>query len=220
MLMAALSSTPVNYFDGVAIVWLLIGIVRGRKRGMTQELIPMLQWIAIVALAGLFYRPFSVIIIRSTSGAFSPLWSNLTAYVLIGFAVHLVFVWLKQNVGQKLSGSDVFGRAEYYFGMVAGLVRFACMLIAMCAVMNSRVYTQAELAETERMQQKNFEDVRFPTYGTIQHAILAESYTGQLIESNLSQFLITSVAPPKPGGETLAQKQQDTINSIIGQPKK
>jgi uncharacterized membrane protein required for colicin V production len=215
----AFSGISYGYFDGVVVVWLLIGLFRGRKRGMTQELLPTLQWLAIVILAGLFYLPFSAAIFQNTSGAFNHLWSNVTAYVLIAFGINLFFIWIKQAIGEKLTGSDSFGRNEYYLGMVAGLLRFACMIVVLCALMHSRVYTQAELAETEKMQKKSFEDIRFPTYGSIQHAVLAESYTGRLIQANLYRFLIASVSAGKPA-ETIAQKRQETINAILGSPTK
>jgi uncharacterized membrane protein required for colicin V production len=214
-----LSGISYGVFDGVVVVWLLIGIFRGRKRGMSQELLPTLQWLAIVILAGLFYSPFSVAIFQNTSGAFTHLWSNVTAYLLIAFAINLFFIWLKQTIGEKLTGSDLFGRNEYYLGMMAGLVRYACMLIVLCALMHSRVYTQAELAETEKFQKKSFEDIRFPTYGSIQHAVLSESYSGRLIQANLYRFLIASVSARNPA-ETIAQKRQETINEILGPPKK
>jgi len=215
----ALNGISYGYFDGIVVVWLLIGIFRGRKRGMTQELLPTLQWLAIVILAGLFYLPFSAVIFQNTSGAFNHLWSNITAYVLIAFAINLFFRWIKESIGEKLTGSDLFGGKEYYLGMIAGLLRFACMIIVLCALMHSRVYTQAELADIEKFQKKSFEDIRFPTYPSIQHAVLTESFTGRLIQDNLSRVLIASTFASKPA-ETIAQKRQDTINAILGAPKK
>jgi uncharacterized membrane protein required for colicin V production len=219
MFMAVLPAHSFDYFDFIVVVWLVMGIFRGRKRGMTQELLPTLQWLCIVILCGLFYAPFSDVIFHNTSGAFSRLWSNISAYVLIAFAIHLVFLWLKQVLGEKLTGSDHFGRAEYYLGMMAGLLRFACMLVVLCALMNSRVYTAAELAEDEKIQKKNFEDIRFPTYLSVQHTILVESFTGRVIEDNLHQVLIAPVKPEQPT-ETIAKKREDTINAILGPQKK
>jgi uncharacterized membrane protein required for colicin V production len=223
MFMAALptvSTPPVNLFDGFVVIWLIVGIFRGRKRGMTQELLPTLQWMAIVVLAGLFYRPFSPIILQNTSGAFSRLWANVTAYVLIAFGIHLAYLWIKQLFGEKLTGSDCFGRAEYYLGMLAGLVRFACIIIVMCALMHSRFYTPAELAENENLQKKNLEGVRVPIYMTVQHAILMESFTGQFLDSKLHRLLIDSFSPNKKTTESLARKKEDTINAILGPAKK
>jgi uncharacterized membrane protein required for colicin V production len=216
----ALSGTKFGYFDGVVIVWLIIGIFRGRKRGMTQELFPAMQWVGIVILAGLFYLPLSTIIFQNTNGVFHHLWSNITAYLLIAFGVHLIYLWVKQVFGERLTGSDSFGGAEYYLGMAAGLVRFACMVIFLCALMHSRIYTQAELAENERIQKKNFEDIRFPTYGTIQHAVFTESVTGQWIERNLYRVLIASVSDVKGPAPSIAQKSESTINTILDPGKK
>ncbi len=206
-----------NYFDGIVVVWLLVGVSLGRKHGMTQEILPTLQWLAILVLAGLFYLPFSLVIFQYTSGAFNILWSRITAYLLIAFATNLLFLWLKETIGEKLTGSDYFGRAEYYLGMMAGLVRFACIVVVLCALMNSRVYSAAELAETEKMQKKNFEDIRFPTYGTVQRAILKESFTGQLLENKMPRVLIASVLGGKPVPSP-AKKRDDSIAAILTSP--
>jgi uncharacterized membrane protein required for colicin V production len=216
----AFSGISYCYVDGIFAVWLIIGIFRGRKRGMTQELLPTLQWLAIVILAGLFYLPFSAIIFQNTGGAFSHLWSNITAYLLIAFAINLFFIWLKQTIGEKLTGSDLFGRNEYYLGMLAGLVRYACMFVVLCALMHSRVYTPAELADIEKFQKKSFEDIRFPTYPSVQHAVLTESYAGRLIEDHLYNVLIVSTTGSNKPSETIAKRREDTINAILGPQKK
>jgi uncharacterized membrane protein required for colicin V production len=205
--------------DLIVAVWLIIGLMYGRKRGMTQELLPMIQWVAIVVVAGLFYRPFSLLIRQYAH--FELLWSNVLAYLLIGFGIHLIYLWIKNVIHQKLIGSDMFGRTEYYFGMIAGLVRFACMLIVACALMNSRIISKTERAKTEKAQSDAFSDIRFPTYGTIQQAVLFESYTGSFIETNLNSFLIASVASkPVVKVESLKQQQERMINEIIEGHKK
>ena len=104
--------------------------------------------------------------------------------------------------------------------MVAGFLRFACMIVVLCALMHARVYTPEELAENEKMQKKNFEDVRFPTYMSIQHTALTESFTGPLIESNLFRVMIVTSAPGKKNAESMARKKEDTINAILGPVKK
>jgi uncharacterized membrane protein required for colicin V production len=201
------SFTAMSYVDIIVMVWLLVGLLCGRRRGMTQEVLPTIQWVLIAALAGLFYAPFGGLIAQVTSGAFTHLWANVTAYVIIAFVIHLFFVWIKQGLDEKLTGSDYFGRSEYYLGMAAGLVRFACMFIVLVAIMHSYVYTQAELAETEKMQKKNFEDIRFPTYGSIQHAVLSESVSGRWISGTLSCVMITTAPSAKPTPPTIGQKE-------------
>jgi uncharacterized membrane protein required for colicin V production len=206
-----------NYVDLIVVVWLIVGLIHGRKKGMTQQLLPMLQWVAIVIVAGMFYQPFGLIIRQYAQ--FEPLWSNILAYLLIGFGIHMVYLWTKHLIQQKLVGSDLFGRAEYYFGMVAGMIAFACMLIVACALMNSRIYTKAELASTEKAQSDAFSDIRFPTFGSIQQEVLFQSYTGCLVRTNLSPVLIKSVMPGPPRGESLAHRQESLLNEVMGTKK-
>ncbi|HUD48975.1 MAG TPA: CvpA family protein [Candidatus Baltobacteraceae bacterium] len=209
-----LSRFNLNYVDLIVVVWLIIGLLYGRKRGMTQELLPTIQWVAIVVVAGLFYQPLSAQIQQYAH--FEPLWSNVSAYLLLGFGVHLVYLWVKHLLHHKLIGTDMFGKGEYYFGMLAGMVRFGCMVIMVCALMNSRIVTKAELAKTEKAQSDAFSDIRFPTYGTIQQAVLVESYSGSLIETNLHSVMIASVTPkPEVKTETLKQQQERLVNEII-----
>ena len=217
-LLPALGRLNVNYVDFLVAVWLIIGLSYGRKRGMTQELLPMFQWLAIVVLAGLYYRPLSLLIRQNAH--FDLLWSNICGYLLIAFGIHLVYLWIKHFAHQKLIGTDVFGRAEYYFGMIAGMTHFACMLIFVCALMNSRIITKAERAKTEKAQGDAFSDIRFPTYGSVQQAVLFESFTGSMIETNLDPILIATVTPKPPvATESLKQQQERLLNEIIGGKK-
>jgi uncharacterized membrane protein required for colicin V production len=216
-----LASVRVNYFDTFAIIWLIIGLFRGRSRGMSQELLPLLQWIGIVAVGGLFYWPLSVLIRQYTH--FEMLWSVIPAYVLIGLGVHLVYLWFKQMLAAKLVERDLFGRSEFYLGMTAGVARFGCMILAGLALMNSRVATAAELAQTEKFQAAFFSDIRFPTYGEFQQDVLVKSFTGSMVEAHMNSILIASVntgsgSPRKT--ETIAQQSNQTLDEIIGQPRK
>lgn len=215
---AVFSRTNFNYVDILVVVWLVAGLIHGRRSGMTQQLLPMLQWVAIVIVAGLFYQPFSLIIKQYAQ--FDQLWSSILAYLMIGFGVHLVYLWTKHLIQQKLVGSDLFGRAEYYFGMIAGMVAFACMLIVACALMNSRIYTKAELARTEKVQSDAFSDIRFPTFGSIQQEVLFQSYTGCLIRTNLASVLIANTKPSPPKGQTLARRREELIDEVMAGTRK
>jgi heme/copper-type cytochrome/quinol oxidase subunit 1 len=149
------------------------------------------------------------------------LWSNITAYLLIAAGVHLIYLWFKQMFGVRLVEHNVFGRSEFYLGMMAGGTRFACMLLAGIALMNSRIATDAELAKTEKFQKDNFSDIRFPTYGGFQQDVLFKSFSGNLIRSNLQSVLIATVtnAPP-PMVATNAPKSNKMIADVPGQPAK
>jgi hypothetical protein len=186
---------------------------------MSQELLPLLQWIGIVLVAGLLHGPLGLLIHQNSF--LSLLWSNIAAYLLLAGIVHLIYVLFKPVFTVKLVEKNPFGRAEFYLGMTAGAVRFACMLLAGMALMNSRVETEAELAKTEKFQKDNFSDIRFPTYGQFQQDVLFKSLSGNLVRSNLPSILIASVAPaPLLHGETNAPKNNKMIAEIPIQPAK
>jgi uncharacterized membrane protein required for colicin V production len=212
-----LAGAKVDYFDTIAVVWLIIGLFRGRARGMSQELLPLLQWVGIVVAGGLFYWPLSGLVRQYTH--FEMLWSVIVAYLLIAAGVHLVYLWFKQMLGTKLVEKDPFGRGEFYLGMMAGVARFACMLLVGLALMNSRVATAAELAQMEKFQAAFFSDIRFPTYGQFQQDVLFKSFTGSMVETHLNNILIASVnigSGPARKTETIAQQSNRTLDDIIG----
>jgi uncharacterized membrane protein required for colicin V production len=218
-----LSSLAFNTFDLFALIWLVIGLFRGRKLGMSQELLPMFKWISIVVVAGLFYAPVAVSVHQNTGSFFSKLGANLTAYCLISLLIMLVFVWIKKAIGEKLTGSDLFGSYEYYLGMVGGFIRFACMLIVLMALMCSRIYTKAENDAYEAEQKKQLDNSFIPSYGQIQYQVLTLSFTGKLVRQNLPMLMIKSVtADDLKKGETPAQKSNDQLKDILdsSSPKK
>jgi succinate dehydrogenase hydrophobic anchor subunit len=214
-----LKNAPFSYIDAIVLVWLVIGLLRGRKMGMTQEIIPGLRWLSIVIVAGIFYKPLSLLLMENAGGAFSLLWARITAYLLIAFALAIVFTLIKKALGDKLTGSDLFGKWEYYLGMLSGLVRFACMLLAILAVMHARIVSQKELDDINAQMKKNLDDIHPPryVYGSIEQAIFVKSFTGKTVTDNLSDILIETVTPadaPKP--ESQKKKLQDAIDNPLG----
>jgi hypothetical protein len=206
-----------DYFDIIALVWLIIGLFRGRKRGMSQELLPTLQWIGIVVLAGLYWWSLSSTV--KLYASFSTLWCNITAYLVVALGVHLIYLLFKQAFGEKLVEWDPFGKNEFYLGMVAGVIRYACMLLAAMALMNARLATAAEMAASEKYQAENFSGIRFPTPSQVQQDVLFKSFTGNLVESYLRPVLITAIAPPsKLKKENLGQKKTNMIDDILSKP--
>ena len=209
-----LSHLDANYFDVAVGVALLLGLLRGRKNGMSQELLPMLRWLALVGLAGYFHPQVSQFLRDNVSNSIGALWGNRIGYFSIALAVLLVFAAFDKMFGEKLSGSDAFGKGEFYWGMFAGVVRMACIVVALLALMNSHVVNQAELNAAEAERKKNPDDVHFPSYGMIQHAIFFHSLTGRNVRVYLSPILIASVAiePKKP---SLANQNEELIKQVL-----
>lgn len=210
-----------NVFDVIVLIWLLVGLFRGRKHGMSEELMLVFQWLLIVVVCGYTYKTVGDFI-RQNVPLITPLWSYLTSYSLIAILIMVLISKFKRMTGEKLVGSDVFGKGEYYFGMMAGVLRYVCMVIVLLALLNAHVVSKAERDETARMQKKNFEDISFPTFGTVQQTMLFESSTGKLAREYAHMLLITTVppSPPKPPRETFASKEQRAMDEITGPSKK
>jgi uncharacterized membrane protein required for colicin V production len=187
--------TRFDYFDIVVLDWLILGLFRGRKAGMSRELLPLLQWIAIVIAAGMFYSPVSGVISQHTY--LSVLWSNIAAYLMIAAGVHLICLWLRRMLGVKLAEWDLFGPREYFLGMLAGTARFACIMLFVLALMNSCLVPAAQpVAMTKSRKMKT--GLRFPTYGELQQDVLSNSFSGNWVQANLQPILIAAVQPPHP----------------------
>ena len=85
-----------------------------------------------------------------------PFWKSIAAYLALALVVFIVFAILKRKFAEKLVKSDFFKGGEYYLGMLAGMVRYACVLLFVLALLNARVYTPAEIAQQAAFDQKNF----------------------------------------------------------------
>jgi hypothetical protein len=212
-----------SYVDAIVVIWLILGLLRGRKHGMTQELLPVLKWLGIVLAGGYLNQPVGGFIRQNTAGAFNAQWSFITAYALAGLGVALLFALIKYGLGDKLTGSDLFGRYEYYSGMLAGFIRFACMLLALLAVMHSRVVSRAELDAINVQMKKDLNDIHPPIYmyGSVEQAIFSQSITGKFVQEDLPDILIPTVTPQEvPKGDSMKKKLQDAIDNPMGPAKK
>jgi len=198
-----MNSLPFNGFDLAMVVILIVGIYRGRKQGMSVELLPLLTWLTIIFVCALAYEPIGSFFLGTTS-LFSTLSCYLLAYTGAALVVVAVFAGLKRGLGGKLLGSDLFGRAEYYLGMGSGLIRFACILIVGLAVLNARYYSAEEVRAEERFQNDVYGSHFFPTLHGVQSAVFEHSLTGPWIKDNLGFFLIK---PTQPQDTSLHQKE-------------
>ena len=184
---------PINWFDLALLAILLIGIQRGRKRGMSEELMPLMKWVAIVVVCALLYAPVGQFISDST--VFSLLSSYMMAYFTIGLLIAILFASVKKAIGGKLLGSDIFGRGEYYLGMVAGLLRFFCILLVGLAFLNARGQSDQEIKAYERYEKDVYGNSFFPTTYRVQREVFQFSLGGKFIHQNLGFLFIKSTLP-------------------------
>jgi uncharacterized membrane protein required for colicin V production len=199
----SLDKLPFNAFDLLVVGVLIAGLFRGRKQGMSEEFLGLVQWLAIIVCCSVAYRPLGQFLSES-SRVFSLLNCYIIAYITLVLLFVTAFALLKRSIGGKLLGSDIFGVSEYYLGMCAGLVRFSCILVAGLALLNARAYDVNEVRAMENFQNKEFGSTYFPTLPAIQSSVFQKSMVGPWIHQNLGFFLIE---PTKPEIKELHQKE-------------
>jgi uncharacterized membrane protein required for colicin V production len=190
----SLEQLPINLFDLVVIVVLALGIFRGRKHGMSEELLSLATWLAILFGCAALYQPGGELLTQFTS-MFGRLSSYLIAYVAGALLFSLLFAGIKRALGGKLLGSDIFGRSEYYLGMASGLVRFSCILLAALALLNSRYFSPTEVKAREKYDNDVYGSSFFPTLHSVQSTVFDRSLTGPWIKANLGFLLIKPTEP-------------------------
>jgi len=181
-----------NWFDTALVLFLVAGAFRGRKRGMSQELLPLLMWVTLVAVCGFFYRPVAEMIASETVA--SLLSASYMAYLGMALVVAIVFAIINRQLGGKIVGSDMFGKSEYYLGIISGMVRFACIVLFGLSLLNARSFTQKEIDARNRFVQQNYSNDFFPSLFQVQDQIFKESFAGPMIHSQLGCVLIDPVA--------------------------
>ena len=182
------TQVQLNWFDFVVAALLVAGVLHGRRKGMTGELFDVFQWLLIVVGGSYAYAPVGTVIREYIQ--MDPMACSLTAYFLLAFLIKIAITALKHQVGERLIKSDVFGRMEFYLGMMGGALRYACMLLMFMAVLNAKYISPAELARVAKMQKDNFGDITFPTLGSVQQDVLKKSLIGQLTKKHLRNQLI------------------------------
>ena len=199
----------VGWVDLLVVILLTVGVLRGRKRGMSEELLDVIKWSLIVLVAGLLYEPGGRWLAELS--VFSLLFSYVFAYVFIAILIFATFALIRNKVGDKLIGSDVFGSAEYYLGMVAGCYRYVCVMLVVMAFLNARYYSPAEIAAKNKYQDQNYGTKFFPTTPDIQHEVFDNSFTGRATQDYLNVLLIRSTAPDDKnvGGEGSIRRQRE-----------
>lgn len=204
------ANLPVNWFDILVLLVLVLGYVQGRKHGMSKELIVMLGWVAAVLVSAIAYQPLGVWLDETLH--LGRLLSYILAYMLTATLVLLVFFYLNGTVGRNLSSSDAFGKGEFYLAMPAGMLRFTCVLLVLLALLNARLYRTAEIKEMQKFQMDNYGSQFFPTLSSIQMSVFEESFTGPQIKKYLGFLLIEPTYPgSQPQKSTASSRREFTL---------
>lgn len=192
-----LESLSLSWVDILVVALLGVGLWRGRKRGMSEECLDIVKWALIVLVCGVAYQPAGQLL-SETVGFLSPLAWYVTVYILLAIIIAVTFTIIRKGPGSKLTGSDAFGSAEYYLGMVAGMFRYTCIIIVAMSLVNARQYSDAEVKSKVKYQEDNFGTTFFMTLPDIQRAVFTQSISGRMAREHLSIVLIR----PTPAGGT------------------
>ena len=184
---------PVNWFDVALLIVLGFGIFRGRKNGMTKEILPFLKWVTLVVAAGLAYGLVAQYYV--TSCGMSHLTGAVLGYLSIAFVVFFIFSLIKKAFEKRLEGSNAFGNAEYYLAIPSGMIRYACIVIFALALINSRHYTSADLEQAKAYNERwygggIYSGNYIPDLHTVQEAVFKKSFVGPYIKTYLGTLLI------------------------------
>jgi uncharacterized membrane protein required for colicin V production len=208
------SHAGINWFDLAAVVFIVVGIVVGRRKGMSSELLNLIQWLAMVIVGALTYKSLGLFLAEASGLDLAV--CSVAAYLAVAALIWVAGVLLKRNVGEKLVGSDVFGGFEYYLGMVAGAARFACMLVFVLALMRAHQISDADLKRQIDQQRTTLGSVYFPPFGAIQRYLYRGSFTGRFITENLDYALI-EVDPKasRSNRDSVWKRRERDVNDVI-----
>jgi uncharacterized membrane protein required for colicin V production len=193
-----------NWFDVALVAILAFGVWRGRKRGMSREFLPTLMWLAAVIGAGFGYHDLGEMLAKT--GYIRKIFGNtinertvayVICYVGICIAALIIHSILKKVFKEKVSGSNAFGSGEYYLGMIAGMIRYACITMFFLALLNAPVYSAAEVAADKAYRNrwygggmKDYSGDFIPSVPEVQQSIFKKSFTGPLLQNYLGTLLI------------------------------
>lgn len=184
---------PFNWFDLAVVLMLVVGYTRGKKNGMSQESLAVLKWVALVVVTAIAYEPLGLW--AAATLKIGKLLAFLLSYCLVATVILCAFVFINRTLGEKLKGSDTFGKAEFYLAMPAGMLRFACITLVLLALLNARYYTTAEVKAMTKYQNDNYGSNFFPTLSSVQDDVFMKSFLGKQIKQHMSFLLIKPTAP-------------------------
>jgi uncharacterized membrane protein required for colicin V production len=194
----ASNGLPFNWFDVAVIIVLGIGVFRGRKNGMSKELLLAFQWVALVLVCGLVYSLVAQLFRKATS--LDTLASDVLAYLLLAVVVWMLTAIPKHKFADRLAVSNFFGATEFYLGMLTGMVRFACILLAVLALLAAPYYSAADIEAHEAYVQrwygggeKGFSGDFIPSLQSVQEQVFEKSFVGPRIKKYLGPLLINTV---------------------------
>jgi hypothetical protein len=199
-----------NWFDVAVVLVLAFGYWRGRKNGMTKEILPVFYWLITVIAAGYGCTLLGDLLMKQ--GLIKPIFGSsdikeitaayVSAYLIIVALVRIAYSFFKKYLKPKLEGSNIFGSGEYYLGMISGVIRYACIIIFALALLHAPHYTAEEIKAEKIYNNRwfgggmeGYEGDFIPSISETQRLIFRNSLFGPLLQSGLRVLLINTTGP-------------------------
>jgi Colicin V production protein len=215
----SMDKVPFNWFDVAALAVLGFGLFRGRKNGMSKELLPLSLWIALALVCGLGYGMVAQLFANSVG--LGVMWSDLLGYLTLALLILILYSTVKKVLAPRLTGSNLFGSGEYYLGMLSGIIRYVCILIFALALINAPYYSTADIQRIKAYNNRwygggesGYSGNFIPDMPTVQDNIFKDSFIGPYIKNYLD-FLLIETGPSganKQKSPSAPQKKQPTIH--------
>jgi uncharacterized membrane protein required for colicin V production len=212
-----LPNFTISWVDMITVLVILVGILRGRKRGLSEELLDTVQWVTIIVACAYSYRIIGDFLHQK------PLLSQLSYYVLSYILVALVikglFALLKRQIGQKLVSGDAFGRGEYYLGMMAGTLRWTCMYLFILSMLHAPVYSSEYRAAKAKRDAYNYGDITFPSIMSLQDEVYTRSFTGKSAKQYIENVLMEPASGDSKqlrGEGSIAKRREREVDDAFG----
>jgi uncharacterized membrane protein required for colicin V production len=194
----ATDKLPINWFDVLLLALLVAGVFRGRKLGMSREVLPLFKWLTVVLVCGFCYPAVAPLFANALGAGKTA--SSIYGYLLLALLIIGVFMFFKRLLAFRTGENNFFGGSEYYLGMMSGPVRFFCMLLAVLALLHAPYYTQADIKAREAYVKRwygggLYSGNYFPDIYTLQQQVFKQSYMGPYLDEYLAPILIETTPP-------------------------
>ena len=214
---APASALVFNSFDMVVVAVLGFGLFRGRRNGLSKDLLPLLKWLLLVPVCAFGYQIVGGFLMKLAH--LDDFWSLTDAYLALALLVFVIFSGISRMCAEKLAKSNYFKGGEYYLGMISGVVRYACLLVFLMALLNARFFTPEEIAAANAADKQSlgggvFAVSYFPHVFTVQDWVFGQSFAGSSVKKNLPMLLINCTPGQTPANNAPAPPKKTPVIQI------
>lgn len=139
-----------NWYDVLVVVALVYGVWSGIRTGLSGEIIGLIGFVLMVALAAEFCTPFGRWLSEFLGVAET--WSGLVGFVVIAGAMYLLTVVVRRAVHARFSKLNFAALLENAGGAFAGMVRMAVImaLVSIVASLAPNAWLHKNVAQDSR----------------------------------------------------------------------